>query len=174
MMFQISLDALIANQGELKRLKPHILSCPISTSSSKEYEASADVIPIPGHLHQASADITISSSSESSTFSSSSLLNQQTNDRLKQHAQKYLPKTTLVCDPILISDADKIIDPRGNNPCINHPVVFPVSASIPLSASNRINDYSIRKVANVKIVPAVDIISVETFRYEKHFRTFIR
>ena len=168
MMFQMTLDALIANQGELKRLKLHILSCP------KEYEASADVIPIPGHLHQASADITISSSSESSTFSSSSsLLNQQTNDRLKQHAQKYLPKTTLVCDPILISDADKIIDPRGNNPCINHPVVFPVSASIPLSASNRINDYSIRKVANVKIVPAVDIISVETFRYEKHFRTYI-
>ena len=172
MMFQITLDALIANQGELKRLKPHILSCPISTSSSKEYEASADVIPIPSHLHQASADLTISTPSESSSFSSSSsLLNQQTNDRLKQHAQKYLPKTTIVCDPI--SEADKIIDPRGNNPCINHPVVFPVSASIPLSASNRINDYSIRKVANVKIVPAVDIISVETFRYEKHFRTYI-
>ena len=169
MMFQISLDALIANQGELKRLKTHILSCP------KEYEASADVIPIPSHLHQAGPDITFSTPSKSSSFSSSSsLLNQQTNDRLKQHAQKYLPKTTLVCDPILISEADKIIDPRGNNPCINHPVVFPVSASIPLSASNHINDYSIRKVAKVKIVPEVDSISVETFRYEKHFRTFIR
>ena len=165
MMFQMTLDALIANQGELKRLKLHILSCP------KEYEASADVIPIPGHLHQASADITISTPSSSSISSSSSLLNQQTNDRLKQHAQKYLPKTTIVCDPILISEADKIVDPRGNN---HHPVVFPVSASIPLSASNHINDYSIRKVANVKIVPEVDSISVETFRYEKHFRTFIR
>ena len=157
------LDALIANQGELKRLKHHILCFSTSPSSSKECDASADVISPFNHLHRASTDVTFSSPSESS--SSSSVMNQNSNDRLKQHSQKYLPETK-----ILVSVADKIMNPRRNQ---HHQVVFPVTASKSLSTSNHTNDDSSRKTANVKTVPEVDSISVETFRYENYLHIFI-
>ena len=156
------LDALIANQGELKRLKHHILCFSTSPLSSKECNASADVISPFNHLYRASTDVAISSPSESS---SSSLMNQNSNNRLKQHTQKYLPETK-----ILVSVADKVMNPRRNQ---HHPVVFPVTASKSLFPSNHTNDNSSRKTANVKTIPEVDSISVETFRYENSLHTLI-
>ena len=174
----MTLDALLANLGELVRLKDDILSyrkqTEILPSSSLKSDKGSNINSPPSYPSSSTGaaipnrdfDSGHSSSSSSSSFSfSSSSLTQPSIAHLNQHKQKYFPETkkTKLQVESSLSERKKFVKSQREN---NHMTRLSVPLFIPLSASKLANDYQNEETVNVRIVPDVDKISVETFRYQ--------
>ena len=168
----MTLDALLANLGELVRLKDDILSyrkqTEILPSSSLKSDKGSNINSPPSYPSSSTGaaipNRDFDSGHSSSSFSSSSLT-QPSIAHLNQHKQKYFPETkkTKLQVESSLSERKKFVKSQREN---NHMTRLSVPLFIPLSASKLANDYQNEETVNVRIVPDVDKISVETFRYQ--------